>query len=105
MIRNFAAATVAGTALLMAAPASAQEGAPLKFATVSPVDGPLNMRLQHPWATRVNAHKEPSVMLDVRDGYALGNFGNIYDRVMNDVVQVASGTQGSTSGKFPLSGF
>jgi TRAP-type C4-dicarboxylate transport system substrate-binding protein len=106
MNRTIAVAALAAMAALTGvAPVSAQDGAPLKFATVSPVDGPLNMRLQHPWAARVNAHKEPSVMLDVRDGYALGNFGNIYDRVMNDIVQVASGTQGSTAGKFPLSGF
>jgi TRAP-type C4-dicarboxylate transport system substrate-binding protein len=53
----------------------------------------------------VNAHREPSATLDVRDGYALANFGNLYDRIMNDVVQIGSGTQGSTAGKFPLSGF
>ena len=106
MIRRIAAAAVAASVLAGLAPAaSAQESAPLKFATVSPADGPLNVRLQHPWAARVNARGEASVMLDVRDGYALGNFGNIYDRVMNDVVQVASGTQGSTAGKFPLTGF
>jgi TRAP-type C4-dicarboxylate transport system substrate-binding protein len=102
---GFAAPALTAALAFGAAAVDAQETARLKFATVSPAEGPLNQRLQHPWAARVNARGEPSVMLDVRDGYALGNFGNIYDRVMNDVVQIASGTQGSTAGKFPLSGF
>jgi TRAP-type C4-dicarboxylate transport system substrate-binding protein len=100
-----AALAAVAAAGVLAQPAFAEEPARLKFATVSPAEGPLNVRLLHPWAARVNARGEPSVMLDVRDGYALGNFGNIYDRVLNDVVQIASGTQSSTSGKFPLSGF
>jgi TRAP-type C4-dicarboxylate transport system substrate-binding protein len=105
-MRTVLAAVAALAALAAFVPAaSAEDSAALKFATVSPAQGPLNARLLHPWAARVNAHHEPSATLDVRDGYALANFGNLYDRVLNDVVQIGSGTQGSTAGKFPLSGF
>jgi TRAP-type C4-dicarboxylate transport system substrate-binding protein len=92
------AAALAAVIGCAGAPAEAQ----LKFATVSPPGGPLNTRVLHPWADKVNASGEESVQLDVRDGYTLGNFANIYDRVMNDVVQVASGLQGTVAGKFPL---
>ena len=78
---RFAAVAALATLALHAPAASAEETAQLKFATVSPAQGPLNMRLLHPWAARVNAHREPSATLDVRDGYALANFGNLYDRI------------------------
>ena len=98
MVRMVWAAALAVAVGCAAPPAEAQ----LKFATVSPPGGPLNNRVLHPWAEKVNASHEESVQLDVRDGYTLGNFANIYDRIMNDVVQVASGLQGTVAGKFPL---
>ena len=93
MIKTIMAAGFAAAIATAGLPAAAQ----LKFATVSPPQGPLNARVLHPWADKVNASGEASVQLDVRDGYALGNFANIYDRVMNDVVQVASGLQGAVA--------
>ena len=105
MSQKFVTIVVAAAALLGVSSAGfAQDSTKLKFATVSPAEGPLNVRVLHPWAERVNATGEASVALDVRDGYTLGNFGNIYDRVLNDVVQVASGLQGTIAGKFPLTG-
>ena len=77
----------------------------LKFATVSPPQGPLNQRMLHPWAERVNKAGKGVVEVDVRDGYALANFGNIYGRVLNDVVQVGDGLQSAVAGKFPLTDF
>jgi len=73
---------VAVAAAILAGAASAgqaQDSAALKFATVSPAEGPLTRACCHPWAARVNASGEPSVALDVRDGYVLANFGNVYD--------------------------
>ena len=65
----FLAATVA-----FALPARADEPVKLKFATLSPAEGPLNQRMLHPWAERVNAEGKGVVEIDVRDGFAVANF-------------------------------
>ena len=88
--------------LAPAAPAGA-DAITLKFATLSTADGPLNQRMLHPWAERVNAAGKGVVQLDVRDGFAIANYNNIYDRVLDDVVQVAFTVTGSIAGKFALS--
>lgn len=95
-------ALIAVLVLALAAPARADE-ITLKFATLSTADGPLNARMLHPWAERVNAAGKGVVQLDVRDGFAIANYNNIYDRVLDDVVQVAFTVTGSIAGKFALS--
>ncbi|HLI20510.1 MAG TPA: TRAP transporter substrate-binding protein [Stellaceae bacterium] len=86
----------------LAAPALAKE-VTLKFATLSTTDGPLNARMLHPWAERVNAAGKGVVQLDIRDGFAIANYNNIYDRVLDNVVQIAFTVTGSIAGKFALS--
>src|SRR5579871_6212162 len=81
--------------LAVASPALADDAVTLKFATLSTADGPLNTRMLHPWAERVNAAGKGIVQLDVRDGFAIANYNNIYDRVLDDVVQVAFTVTGS----------
>jgi len=99
--RGFA---LAGALVLGAAsPSLAQEATVLTFATLSPPDRPLNMRMLHPWAERVNAAGKGIVRINVRDGFAVANYNNIYDRVLGDVVQIAFTVTGSIGGKFPLS--
>ena len=103
-IMSFFRAALAATSLLaLALPARADEPVVLKFATLSTVDGPLNQRMLHPWAERVNAAGKGIVQLDVRDGFAIANYNNIYDRVLDNVVQVAFTVTGSIAGKFALS--
>jgi TRAP-type C4-dicarboxylate transport system substrate-binding protein len=85
---------------LVASMVRAEEPIVLKFATLSAADGPLNQRMLHPWADRVNAAGKGIVQLDVRDGFAIANFNNIYDRVLDNVVQVAFTLTGSIAGKF-----
>jgi len=75
----------------------AQEAVKLKFATLSPSEGPLNARALHPWAERVNAAGKGIVELDVRDGYAIANYDNVYTRVLDDVVQIAFTVTGAIS--------
>jgi TRAP-type transport system periplasmic protein len=99
------AATAFALLLAFAAPVFADEPVVvLKFATLSTADGPLNQRMLHPWAERVNAAGKGIVQLDVRDGFAIANYNNIYDRVLDDVVQVAFTVTGSVAGKFALAG-
>jgi TRAP-type C4-dicarboxylate transport system substrate-binding protein len=99
----FRAALAATSVLALVSAARAEEPVVLKFATLSTVDGPLNQRMLHPWAERVNAAGKGVVQLDVRDGFAIANYNNIYDRVLDNVVQVAFTVTGSIAGKFALS--
>jgi TRAP-type C4-dicarboxylate transport system substrate-binding protein len=85
-----------------AAPASAGE-VHLIFATLNPPGTPINDRMLHPWADAINKEGAGIIHLDVRDGYAIANFGNIYDRVLSNVVQVAWALQPPIGGKFLLS--
>jgi TRAP-type transport system periplasmic protein len=103
MTSHALAAAVIVLSLAVAAPACADDAIVLKFATLSTADGPLNQRMLHPWAERVNAAGKGIVQLDVRDGFAIANYNNIYDRVLDDVVQVAFTVTGSIAGKFALS--
>ncbi len=105
MFAKYVLPLAAAVGLFWASAAIAADSVVLKFATVSPPQGPLNQRMLHPWAKRVNDAGKGVVELDVRDGYSLANFGNIYARVLNDVVQVGDGLQGAVAGKFPLTEF
>lgn len=103
---KFYARSIACAAMLLflgfVSPSPAQEIS-LKFATLSQADGPLNARMLHPWAERVNAAGKGIVSIDVRDGFAIANYGNVYDRVLDDVVQIAFTVTGAIAGKFALS--
>jgi TRAP-type C4-dicarboxylate transport system substrate-binding protein len=96
-------ATLVATLFLILATPSRADEVTLKFATLSQADGPLNSRMLHPWAERVNAAGKGIVQLDVRDGFAIANYGNVYDRVLDDVIQVAFTVTGAIAGKFALS--
>ena len=60
------------------------------------------MTLFRPWAERTAAASGGTLTFDVRDGFAVANFRNVLDRVMNDVVQVGWGMQGLFGKQFPL---
>lgn len=100
-------ASIAGAvaALLVANAAGSvrAEEAKLIFATVSPAGNPLNAKVFLPWAQRVNEQGKGIVQIDVREGTTLANFGNVYTRVLDDVVQVGWALQDFVGGKFPLS--
>ena len=54
-----------------------------------------------PWAERINEQGKGVVKIDIRDGLALANLTNAYERVVNDVVQIAWTLPGYVAGKFP----
>ncbi len=95
----------AAAALMMSAiaPCFADDVPELTFATISPGDRPLNMRMLHPWVERVNEAGKGIVHITVRDGVTVANYNNIYDRVLDNVVQIAFTITGSVGGKFALS--
>lgn len=83
--------------------ASAQETT-LIFATTDPPQAHLNQRVLHPWAARINKKGKGIVRIDVRDGPTIANHVNFYQRVLDDVVQIAWGLPAYVAGKFPRTG-
>jgi TRAP-type transport system periplasmic protein len=75
----------------------------LLFDIIGPTrSGPMANALE-PWAVKVNEQAKGMIHLDVREGVTLANFENIYDRVLDDAIQVGWGMQNAVAGKFPLS--
>jgi TRAP-type C4-dicarboxylate transport system substrate-binding protein len=102
-MRCVALAVVLALSLLAfrASPGSAEE-VTLSFATLTPPDYSSNTRVYTPWAEKVNAAGKGVVHIEVRTGMAMANFGNVYDRVAANVMQIGVGIPGLVGGKFPL---
>lgn len=79
-------------------PATAEE-VTLIFAPSIPPQQTPGPQILKPWAEQVNAAGKGVVQLDVREGTAVSNGGNFFDRVQNDVVNIAWGVTGGI-GKF-----
>ena len=91
---------MAAAAFAVSAPASADELV-LKFATLDVPQAHLNVRIHHPWVEKINKEANGLFRIDVFDGEALANQGNIYNQVTSNVVQIGWGLP-SLAGKFPL---
>lgn len=76
----------------------------LIFATTDVSRAHLNVEILHPWAQRINEQGKGIINIDVRDGFTLANHQNFYDRVQDDVVQIAWGIMSTVTGKFERSG-
>jgi TRAP-type C4-dicarboxylate transport system substrate-binding protein len=74
----------------------------LTFVTAEPPSSPDAAAIFRPWAERVMASAPGAVKIDVRDGTAIVNPINIYDRVQSDVFQIGLLIPGLVGGKFPL---
>jgi TRAP-type transport system periplasmic protein len=85
---------------VIGAPASADELV-LKFATLDVPQAHLNVRIHHPWAEKINKEANGLFKIEVFDGEALANQGNIYNQVVSNVVQIGWGLP-ALAGKFPL---
>ena len=75
----------------------------LIFATVSPAGNPFGSTVLIPWAKRIEEYSKGAIVIDVREGPTLANYGNIGDRVMNDVVQIGFSLQDAAGGIYPRS--
>jgi TRAP-type C4-dicarboxylate transport system substrate-binding protein len=74
----------------------------LLFTSLSPAGSP-NSVFFNSWAQRVNDQSGGTLKIEVRDGTSLANFGNTYDRVNADVIQIGWVQPAFVAGKFPLS--
>jgi TRAP-type C4-dicarboxylate transport system substrate-binding protein len=103
MKRTILSSLLAAAAWLgVSAAANAQE-TKLLFATVTAPTSAMAEQVLRPWAARVNEQGKGVLQLDVREGFALANYGNVYSRVLDDVVQVAFALQAPIGGQFKLS--
>lgn len=100
LIRTLALA--AGLTAAGLQPGTAEE-VKLIFATVNPAGSLMNREAFLPWAARVNEAGKGVVQIDVREGPTLANYGNVYNRVLDDVIQIGWGLPDIIAGKFPLS--
>ena len=82
------------------APALAQTN--ILVTSMSPPGNDFSSGFFGPWAERMNAASNGTLHVEVRDGYSVANYGNVYERVMDDVVQIGWGMQGIIAGRFPL---
>ena len=88
-------------AAVVAIPAARADERVLMFATTNVPTAHLNAQFLHPWADAINADGKGIVQLDVRDGTAIANVANYYDRVTSGVVQISWGLLSTVAGKFP----
>lgn len=95
------AATLAAAAL---APAGAMaDETTLLFAAASPATSEVSLQFMRPWAEQVNAAGKGVLHIDYREGLALANTSNSYDRVLSDTVQILFMLPAYVAGKFPRS--
>jgi TRAP-type transport system periplasmic protein len=91
LIGKHGPAMIAGAALAAALGASAPPAAAevnLIFATATPPIDSTNAKVFKPWVDQLNAAGKGVVHIDYRPGTSLADFGNILDRVLNNVVQI-----------------
>ena len=75
----------------------------LIFATANSAESHPNALFMHPWAQAINADGKGVLSIDIRDGTAIANATNAYDRVLDDVIQIGWILQNDVAGKFPRS--
>src|SRR5262245_15867050 len=97
--RLFAAAAFAAVTLSYAP--SFAEPLALKFASPSPAGGQVNDWGLQPWIKDVNDASDGTLDIKFFPGFALANFVNLYDRIINGVVDLGFGVMGPLSGQFP----
>ena len=80
---------------------AAAEPTTLKFAFTAPPNTWVNTMVAEPWSKEVMADADGTLDIKFFFGSALGNSSNIYDRVVNGVVEIAFGPYGELTGQFP----
>jgi TRAP-type transport system periplasmic protein len=73
----------------------------LKFAPFASPGQAAYEEFYKPWAEKVTADAHGALTIDLRGGTAIVNNTNVYDRVMNDVVQIGFVLFNYVAGKFP----
>jgi TRAP-type C4-dicarboxylate transport system substrate-binding protein len=94
--------TAFAAALAVAFTQTAVAADKLIFAAQSPAGSP-NIAFYGEWVDRVNKAGNGVIDMELRVGETIANFGNSYDRVQNDVIQIGWMIPSILGGKYPLS--
>ena len=81
---------------------AAADPAVLRFAPFASPGQAAYDAFYKPWADKVTADSHGALTIDIRGGTAIVNNTNVYDRVMNDVVQIGFVLFNYVAGKFPF---
>ena len=87
--------------LVFANPAPAEE-IKLIMTTITAPNTPTDQLIFHKWADQINQRGKGIIQIDVRDGFALANSTNFYDRLVSNVSQISWGSLNYVAGKFNL---
>src|SRR6185503_12238383 len=87
-------------ALVLAAPALAQQPIVLKFSSPAPVASYLHGDAFTPWAAAVTQASGGTLKIETFYGGTLGNFGVVYDRVVDGVADIGFMLAANGAGKF-----
>jgi TRAP-type C4-dicarboxylate transport system substrate-binding protein len=90
-------------ALLPIGGAASADETNMIFDIIGPTRSAAMINALEPWAAKINEQAKGMIHIDVREGVTLANFENIYDRVLDDAIQIGWGMQNAVAGKFPLS--
>lgn len=102
MKRAFRTLFVAAAAMAASAIGASADELVLKFVTLDNPDAHHNVRIQHPWAEKINQQANGLFRIQVFDGSSIANQLNVYSRVLDDVAQIAWGLPDLATGKFKL---
>ena len=103
MVKTFSLSVTLVAALLTgAARLASADPINLIFVTTEPAGSVDTTEVFQPWATAIGKATKDAVHIDVREGFAIANSTNIYDRVQGDVVQIGILIPSLIGGKFPL---
>ena len=94
-------AAFAASLFALQAGAAAAQAPELKFAWPTPPFGALYQNGFSKWVEDVNAAAGDAAQIKVFPGGVIGNFGNVYDRVINGVADLGFGIHGPISSQFP----
>ena len=88
MKRAFLTACMAAVAMVAGLASASADDLVLKFVTLDNPDAHHNVRIQHPWADRINQQANGLFHIQVFDGSSIANQLNVYNRVLDDVAQI-----------------
>jgi TRAP-type C4-dicarboxylate transport system substrate-binding protein len=88
-------------ALVLAAPAFAQQPVELRLAFPAPGVSPLNSQGFTPWAKDIEAASGGTIAIRVIGGTTLATFETVWDRVAKGVADIGFGVSASVGGQFP----
>jgi TRAP-type C4-dicarboxylate transport system substrate-binding protein len=88
-------------AVALAAVAHAEEATTLKFGFPAPPTSFVLTQASAPWAKDVEAASKGALKIQFFPGGSVGNFNNILDRTLNQVVDISFGIFGPYSDQFP----